>query len=185
MDGLPLADRIRALDETGALRLAQRLALAERSLLSLPVQAVDFPQRTKAKDGGVDGRTTFPSDQEPPFPQGVRLWQVKSGPTPVRAAREFSPPKRGGEKWVVEELRKGGVGYVLFWTFDPVDADAEEIRQAFADEVRKVSTDAEVSFLFLGQIVALVRRHPGVALSAMGLDGEGLLSPDLWQRQFE
>lgn len=185
MNGLPLAGRIRDLDEAGALRLAQSLALAERSVLSLPPEAVDFPQRTKAKDGGVDGRTSFPSDTSTPFPTGSRLWQVKSGHSSPRAAREFSTTKGGGEKWIVRELAKGDIGYVLFWTYDPVDPDAEAIRQSFRDAIDKIAPGANVTFLFLSQIVDLVRRHPGITLSALGLDGEGILAPAQWGKQFE
>jgi hypothetical protein len=184
MFGLPLADQIRALDEAAALRLAQSLALAERSLLSLPAEAVDFPQRAKAKDGGVDGRTSFPVDALTPFPTGVRLWQVKSGHSPLKAEREFAQTKAGIEKWVVQELRKGGIGYVLFWTYDPVDPDAEATKNAFRDEVQRVAPGVDVTFLFLGQIVSLVRRHPGIAMSALGLDGQGLLGPEAWRKQF-
>lgn len=185
MNGLPLAGRIRELDEAGALRLAQSLALAERSVLSLPPEAVDFPQRTKAKDGGVDGRTSFPADATTPFPTGLRLWQVKSGRSPLKVDREFSTPKIGGEKWVVRELSMGDVGYVLFWTHDPVDPDAEAIRRAFRAAIEKIAPGANVTFLFLSQIVDLVRRHPGIALSALGLDGEGILAPAQWMKQFE
>lgn len=185
MNGLPLAGRIRDLDEAGALRLAQSLARAERSVLSLPPEAVDFPQRTKAKDGGVDGRTSFPSDTNTPFPTGSRLWQVKSGHSSPRAAREFSTTKGGGEKWIVRELAKGDIGYVLFWTYDPVDPDAEAIRQSFRDAIDKIAPGANVTFLFLSQIVDLVRRHPGISLSALGLDGEGILAPAQWSKQFE
>lgn len=185
MEGLPLADRIRALDEAGALRLVQALALAERSVLSLPVEAVDFPQRTKAKDGGVDGRTSFPADAPTPFPTGVRLWQVKSGSSVPRASREFAATKSGDEKWVVRELRSGGIGYVLFWTNDPVDPDAEEVRRTFSDEIGRIAPGESVNFLFLSQIVDLVRRHPGVALAALGLDGEGILAPTEWANVFD
>ncbi|HEV8281557.1 MAG TPA: hypothetical protein VGQ02_06855 [Candidatus Limnocylindrales bacterium] len=187
MEGLltRLADQIRALDESGAVELAARLAQAERSRLSLPLEAVEFSHRVKAKDGGVDGRTSFPTDAETPFPKGKRVWQVKSGATAVSAQREFAPPKRGGDKWVVEELRTGEVGYVLFWTYDPVDRDAEGIRNDFRDEVRRIAPGVEVTFLFLSQIVELARRHPGVALDALGLDGAGVLSVEEWARLFE
>lgn len=185
MNGLPLAGHIRELDEAGALRLAQSLALAERSVLSLPPEVVDFPQRTKAKDGGVDGRTSFPADAATSFPTGLRLWQVKSGRSPLKVDREFSTPKAGGEKWVVRELAKGDAGYVLFWTHDPVDPDAEAIRRAFREAIDRIAPGASVTFLFLSQIVDLVRRHPGIALSALGLDGEGILAPAQWRKQFE
>ena len=149
MDGLipRLSDRIRGLDEAGALDLALRLAQAERARLGLPASVVEFSQRIKAKDGGVDGRTSFPADAETPFPRGLRVWQVKSGSTAPDARREFAKPRRGGDKWVVEELRSGGVDYVLFWTNDPVDREAERIRQAFREEVEKASRSADVTFL--------------------------------------
>lgn len=185
MIGLPISDRIRALGEAGALRLAQSLALAECSLLALPAEAIDFPQRPKAKDGGVDGRTSFPADAATRFPTGRRLWQVKSGHSPPKAEREFAPTKAGTDKWVVQELRKGGIGYVLFWTYDPVDPDAEATRKAFRDELEKVAPDVDATFLFLGQIVSLVQRHPGIAMSALGLDGEGVLGLEAWRKQFE
>jgi hypothetical protein len=187
MEGLlsQLADRIRDLDESGALRLAQSLAHAERARLSLPLEAVDFSQRVKAKDGGVDGRTSFPVDAATPFPTGVRVWQVKSGASPVRAQREFGKPKGGGDKWVVRELQSADVGYVLFWTNDPVDREAEAIREAFRDEIAKIIPDAPVTFLFLSQITELIQRHPGVALGAIGLDGAGVLAPDEWATLFE
>jgi hypothetical protein len=78
LNGPPLAGRIRELDEAGALRLAQSLALADHSDFSLPPEAVDFPQRTKVKEGGVDDRTSFPADATTAFLKGARLWQVRT-----------------------------------------------------------------------------------------------------------
>ena len=95
---------------------------------------------------------------------------------------ECDRPRRCG---IVRELAKGDIGYVLFWTHDPVDPDAEAIRRAFRIAIDKIAPGANVTFLFLSQIVDLVRRHPGVALSALGLDGEGILAPAQWMRQFE
>jgi hypothetical protein len=185
MIALALADQIRSLDERGSLALAAALAQAERALQGLPVAAVDFPRRTKARDGGVDGRTSFPPELVTPFPKGARLWQVKSGPSTPTVKRELAQRKTGEDKYVVSELKKGGQGYALFWTSDPVTPTADATRNAFRDEVLKVSPDAEVDVLFLTQIEALVQRFPAIAMSVLGLNGEGLFGADEWRTQFE
>ena len=82
-------------------------------------------------------------------------------------------------------VREGGIGYVLFWTNDPVDPDAEATRRSFSQAIEQIAPGSKVSFLFLSQIVDLVQRYPGVALAALGLGGDGILAPAEWRTLFE
>ena len=187
MEGLPLARRIRELDEHKAAELAHALAGAERGSLRLPADTIEFSLRVKASDGGIDGRTRFPLDAGGLFPLGPRLWQIKSGHTPPDAAREFAAPRRrkaGEDKWLVEELRSGGWGYVLFWAYDPVDPIAEKVRDEFNRELDAISPTIARTFLFGSQIVDLVRRHPGTSLSVLGVPARGMLAPSQWASAF-
>jgi hypothetical protein len=187
VEGLPLARHIQDLDEHRAVELAAALANAERGRLWLPADTVELSYRVKAADGGVDGRTYLPLDAGGPFPLGPRLWQVKSGGSPPNAGREFASPRRGQpaqDKWLVEQLRTGGWGYVLFWTHDPVDPGAEKVRDEFNRKLDAISPDIPRTFLFLSQIVGLCRHHPAPSLSVLGVPAQGVIAPRSWAPSF-
>lgn len=187
VNGLPLDRLIRALDEAGAVGLAHALLNAERGRLGLPADSVEWGFRVKVSDGGVDGRTRFPSAATSPYPLGQRLWQVKSGSSTPDPIREFAPPRRkppGTEKWVVEQLRSGDWGYVLFWTHDPVDPERARLYESFNKRLDEIATTIPRDYILLDQIVELCRHHPQTALPLLGVPTLGALSVDQWGALF-
>lgn len=187
MKGLPLDRLIRALDEAGAVGLAHALLNAERGRLGLPADSVEWSFRVKVPDGGVDGRTRFPSSATSPYPLGQRLWQVKSGPSTPDPAREFAPSRRkapGTDKWVVEQLRTGDWGYALFWTHDPADPERARLYASFNRRLDEIAPTIPRDFILLDQIVELCRHHPQTALPFLGVPTSGALSVEQWGSVF-
>jgi len=119
-----ISDRIRALNELEAVQLAHALLAAERGRLGLKSDQISIGFNTKAPDGGIDGRTLFPQDAPTAFPDGPRVWQIKSGSTPPNARQEFR--QRNGSDTVVSRIGSGEWGYVLFWTSDSTEPSFAE-----------------------------------------------------------
>jgi hypothetical protein len=96
MPDLRVIPWIRELTESEAVNLARSLIHAEAGRLGLPITDFEMSGRVKARDQGIEGRTAFPLDSSALLPSGPRVWQVKSGPTPPSAEKEFSETRFSG-----------------------------------------------------------------------------------------
>jgi hypothetical protein len=168
---------LRELDENGAVALARALIHAEAGRLGLPLDGFTMSGRVKARDEGIDGRTSFPSSEQGLLlPPGYCVWQVKSGETAPSARREFDEQKRARLR---EEIAQGA-DYVLFWANDPTDRQATPVRDAFRAEIRAVRPDAEAHFLFGEAIERLCLAHLGVLAHQSPIPLGGVVSLDVW-----
>jgi len=173
---------IRGQDENGAVSMARTLCMAEAGRHRLDLGTVSFSARVKAKDQGIDGRTTFPIELDTLFPHGPHVWQIKSGSTTPSATAEFDPDKHAA---LVEAI-KDGSDYVLFWTNDPTEQVRKHAREGFSDAVRKVRSDARAVVLFADEIERLCYQHLAVLAQHGPVPISGLAGLDIWApREFE
>ncbi|RIK09792.1 MAG: hypothetical protein DCC49_05080 [Acidobacteria bacterium] len=171
----PVIDRIRRLNEQDAVRLAQALIFGEVGRLALKIDGFSMSGRTKAKDQGIDGRTSFPLGCKTPLPRGQCVWQVKSGVSARKAADEFA------EKHVA--LRKAisaGADYVLFWTQDPSDTARKSLESDFRAHIERIRSDAAITFLYAEQIEALCWQVPATLAQVLEVPLGGLVSLQKW-----
>src|SRR5680860_215573 len=173
---------IRGQDENGAVSMARTLCMAEAGRHRLDLGTVSFSARVKAKDQGIDGRTTFPIELDTLFPHGPHVWQIKSGSTTPSATAEFDPDKHAA---LVEAI-KDGSDYVLFWTNDPTEQVRKHAQEGFSDAVRKVRSDARAVVLFADEIERLCYQHLAVLAQHGPVPISGLAGLDIWApREFE
>lgn len=161
--------------ESEAVALARSIVFAEAGRLDLPLSDFSMSGRVKAKDQGVDGRTSFPTGTSVLLPTGPRVWQIKSGRSVPNAAKEFDPKHKG-----LHDAIKAGCGYVLFWTNDPADPAAETLKKGFTAAVQAIRADAEVSFIFADTIEALAFANLAVLAPSPTLPLRGVVSLPTW-----
>lgn len=167
---------LRELDENGAVALARALIHAEAGRLGLPLAGFTMSGRVKARDEGVDGRTSFPAVETLLLPPFDCVWQVKSGTTEPSASREFDEEKHAA----LREAVTAGANYVLFGTNDPTDPQATRVTDAFRAAVRAVRPDAKAWFLFADAIERLCWGHLGVLAQQSPIPLGGVVSLDVW-----
>ena len=180
MNGLGVLQRIRLLNETEAVGLAHQLMMAEEGRHGLPLGLSSITARVKARDGGVDARTAYPSEVNMLLPRENCVWQIKSGSTAPSASGEFDPAKRAE---LVGEIQDGR-DYVLFWANDPADPNDGKVRAEFADAVAAIRPDAVVYFLFANEIDRLCRAHLAVLAQLLPGALHGLVGSSTWARTF-
>jgi hypothetical protein len=173
--GLGVDQWLRRLGAREAVQLARELIFAEAGRLDLPLGDFEMSGRVTVGDEGIDGRTRFPETSATHFPRGPHVWQVKSGPTEPRASDEFRPEHRG----LLNAVRKGW-GYVLFWTFDPIDSRRDAWKTKFRDDAQQVVPGLEPVFLLLEDIERMANRHPAVLLRAGAVPHYGVLRLETW-----
>jgi hypothetical protein len=171
---------IRGLGEAEAVALARDIISAEVGRLGLPRDTFSMTARVKAKDGGVDGRTRFPIGIGAILPEGEQIWQIKSGVTAPSASTEFDPEKRKSLRQAIAN----GSDYVLFWTNDPPDPTAQEVRNAFTTSVQGIRDNAKATIFFAENIRLLCQAHLGVLATSPVAPLRGVVSLPAWgQRQ--
>lgn len=110
------------------------------------------------------------------MPSGPCVWQVKSGSTKPVVGREFDSKKHEA----LFALIANGYDYVLFWTNDPIDHDADDVRHDFTAATKDIRTGAAAHFFFADAIERLCYAHLGVLAQESPYPLAGLVNLARW-----
>src|SRR5712691_3731040 len=140
--------------------LLNRLLRAETSRIGLLPTNVQTTLRVNDRDGGVDARVRDASSQSDWIPQGLSVWQFKSGADhgPADLRREFLKPR------VQEALRQGGC-YVIV-VKEALNTDKQESREeALRECCSKAGIPSDRCRLLTAERIALwATQHPALCL---------------------
>jgi len=157
--------------------LLNRLLRIEGRLLGMSQADIATSLAETAPDGGVDARVQNAPAGSDWIPEGLSVWQSKSGAAPGPAAlkKEFDKPG------VQAALGAGGAYRV--WLGDDVNAGAGQTnrRNALVDKCTEKDIDAgRCAILFAGQVAEWANRFPAVVTEIWKLPGDDLRTWDGW-----
>jgi hypothetical protein len=151
-------DAIANMPDDRAYRLLCALLHSEIVAHGLPIENFACASDANERDGGVDAHLEMASIDDPPFPPGSSVWQLKSGNRKPSVSADLNHRR----KRHLRECIASGDDFVLVWTRARPERVQRGIRETFAAGVAAISPDARFVALFAEQLVALAMRYPGL-----------------------
>jgi hypothetical protein len=157
----------------GALLHAQLLAHG------LHIENFAYASDANESDSGVDAHLDMASVDDPPFPPGSSVWQLKSGDRAPTVSADLDHPS----KQYLRQCIVDGDDLVLVWTRARPARVQRRIRETFGARVAAIRPGARFTALFAEQMAALAMRHPGLLVDHGLTPFVGMSGLEAWRQE--